>query len=52
MRLVICDNQRILAEALAAARVRVRYQVLAVTTTVTRGSARLALADQMSGSSN
>ena len=37
MRLVICDNQRILAEALAAALGARGHQVLAVTTTVTDG---------------
>ncbi len=37
MRLVICDNQRILAEALAAALDARGHQVLAVTTTVTDG---------------
>ena len=37
MRLVICDNQRILAEALAAALEGCGHQVLAVTTTVTDG---------------
>lgn len=37
MRLVICDNQRILAEALAAALEECGHQVLAVTTTVTDG---------------
>jgi two-component system, NarL family, nitrate/nitrite response regulator NarL len=37
VRLVICDNQRILAEALAAALGARGYQVLAVTTTVTDG---------------
>lgn len=35
MRLVICDNQRLLAEALAAALGARGHQVLAVTTTVT-----------------
>lgn len=37
MRLVICDNQRLLAEALAAALSARGHQVLAVTTTVTDG---------------
>ena len=37
VRLVICDKQRILAEALAAALDARGYQVLAVTTTVTDG---------------
>jgi two-component system nitrate/nitrite response regulator NarL len=37
VRLVICDNQRILAEALAAALEECGHQVLAVTTTVTDG---------------
>jgi DNA-binding NarL/FixJ family response regulator len=37
VRLVICDSQRILAEALAAALGARGYQVLAVTTTVTDG---------------
>jgi two-component system, NarL family, nitrate/nitrite response regulator NarL len=37
VRLVICDNQRILAEALAAALGARGHQVLAVTTTVTDG---------------
>ena len=37
MRLVICDNQRILAEALAAALGARGHQVLAVTTTVADG---------------
>jgi two-component system, NarL family, nitrate/nitrite response regulator NarL len=37
VRLVICDNQRILAESLAAALVARGHQVLAVTTTVTDG---------------
>ena len=37
MKLVICDNQRILAEALAAALGARGHQVLAVTTTVTDG---------------
>ena len=37
MRLVICDNQRILAEALAAALEGYGHQVLPVTTTVTDG---------------
>ena len=37
MRLVICDNQRILAEALAAALGACGHQVLAVTTTVPEG---------------
>ncbi len=37
MKLVICDNQRILAEALAAALDARGHQVLAVTTTVTDG---------------
>ena len=37
MRLVICDNQRILAEALAVALGARGHQVLAVTTTVTDG---------------
>lgn len=37
MKLVICDNQRILAEALAAALASHGHQVLAVTTTVSDG---------------
>lgn len=37
MKLVICDNQRILAEALAAALGAYGHQVLAVTTTVADG---------------
>lgn len=37
MRLVICDDQRILAEALAAALCQRGYQVLAVTTTAAEG---------------
>jgi len=37
LRLVICDHQRILAEALAAALSARGHQVLAVTTTVTEG---------------
>ena len=39
VRLVICDNQRILAEALAAALTERGHQVLAVTTTVAEGLA-------------
>ena len=37
MKLVICDNQRMLAEALAAALAARGHQVLAVTTTAADG---------------
>jgi two-component system nitrate/nitrite response regulator NarL len=37
MRLVLCDDQRILCEALAAALGRHNYEVVAVTTTATAG---------------
>ena len=39
MKLVICDSQRMLAEALAAALGTCGHQVLAVITTVTDGLA-------------
>jgi len=42
VRLVICDDQRILAEALAAALCERGHQVLAVTTTVAEGLAAVA----------
>ena len=43
MRLVICDQQRILAEALAAALGECGHQVLAVTTTVAEGLAAVSV---------
>jgi two-component system, NarL family, nitrate/nitrite response regulator NarL len=43
VRLVICDDQRILAEALAAALSERGHQVLAVTTTVAEGLAAVGL---------
>ena len=61
MKLVICDHQRILAEALAAALDACGHQVLAVTTTVADGLSavssgmpdvcllELKLGDQLSG---
>lgn len=45
MRLVLCDDQRILAEALGAALEARGHQVLAVTTTATDGVAAVAIHD-------
>lgn len=45
MRLVLCDDQRILAEALGAALQARGHQVLAVTTTATDGVAAVAIHD-------
>ena len=45
MRLVLCDDQRILCEALATALEELDHQVLAVTTTATAGVAAVAAHD-------